>query len=80
MYYVYLIISISNPNQFYIGYTIDVERRLSVHNKGGSEHTSKYRPWKLVTYLGFPEKSTALKFEKYLKSQSGRAFVTKRFL
>lgn len=50
------------------------------HNSGGSIHTAKYRPWRLITYLGFQNKNTAIQFEKYLKSQSGRAFITKRFL
>ena len=80
MYYVYLIRSINYPEQIYIGYTTDLRERLVTHNNGGSVHTAKYKPWKLITYLGFADKAIALKFEKYLKSQSGRAFVKKRFL
>jgi hypothetical protein len=30
-------------------------------------------------YLSFSEQSKAKEFEKYLKSQSGRAFAKKRF-
>ena len=80
MYYVYLITSIKHPNQFYIGYTNDVQKRLITHNHGGSPHTAKYKPWKLAVYLYFASKERAVKFEKYLKSQSGRAFLNKRFL
>jgi putative endonuclease len=47
-------------------------------HEGGSPHTSKYRPWKLVAYFAFEEKSTAMAFEKYLKTGSGRAFAEKR--
>ena len=80
MYYVYLITSIKYPSQFYIGYTINIQKRLTTHNYGGSKHTAKYKPWKLIVYLSFANKAAAIKFEKYLKSQSGRAFVAKSFL
>ena len=52
MHYVYLIRSISNPNQTYIGLTDDLKSRLNKHNEGGSAHTSKYKPWKLAWYPG----------------------------
>ena len=50
------------------------------HNAGKSAHTSKYVPWKLNWYCGFPDKQIALDFEKYLKSHSGRAFAKKRLV
>jgi predicted GIY-YIG superfamily endonuclease len=52
--------------------------RLKTHNAGGASHTAKYKPWELVTCLRFSNKLSALKFEKYLKTQSGRAFAKKR--
>jgi predicted GIY-YIG superfamily endonuclease len=79
MYYVYLLNSIADPDQVYVGYTLNVSDRLRVHNAGGSIHTAKYKPWKLVLYMGFVERSVAMEFEKYLKTQSGRAFLLKRF-
>ncbi|HBP89083.1 MAG TPA: excinuclease ABC subunit C [Nitrospiraceae bacterium] len=78
MKYVYFIRSESHPNQSYIGITSDLKRRLAVHNSGGSFHTSKFMPWKLVTYMGFSDVSKALEFERYLKTGSGRAFAKKR--
>ena len=62
----------------YVGYTINLKQRLETHNSGGSVHTAQYKPWKLVMYLAFSEEQKAKKFEKYLKSQSGRAFAKKR--
>jgi predicted GIY-YIG superfamily endonuclease len=79
MYYVYLIKSVDHSNVLYIGYTTNLKQRLETHNSGGSIYTEKYRPWKLVMFLGFKEQSKAKEFEKYLKSQSGRAFAKKRF-
>jgi len=75
MYYVYLIQSESNPAQRYMGYTTDWEARLKVHNSGGSPHTSKYKPWKLIAYFAFEDQKRALDFERYLKSGSGKAFA-----
>lgn len=78
MHYVYLLRSISNPKQTYIGFTEDLKSRLSAHNHGQSPHTSKYKPWKLLTYIAFSERTKAIAFEKYLKSHSGKAFADKR--
>jgi predicted GIY-YIG superfamily endonuclease len=78
MYYVYLLRSIPNPDQTYIGFTENLKTRLAAHNNGQSHHTAKFKPWELITYLAFKNKSTAIAFEKYLKSHSGKAFAHKR--
>jgi len=80
MYYVYILQSKNYPAQNYIGQTDDIKQRLYVHNTGGSSHTAKYKPWKLVSSISFESKGKAIEFEKYLKSGSGRALVKKRFL
>lgn len=77
MTYVYLIQSISHPDQRYTGRTSDIKARLTKHNEGGSPHTSKYKPWKLITYVAFRDEGKAIAFEKYLKSGSGKAFANK---
>jgi predicted GIY-YIG superfamily endonuclease len=83
MYFVYVLESIPHPGRFYVGSAADVEYRLRRHNAGHAEsqsrHTSMYGPWKIVIQIGFPEKSKAIAFEKYLKSGSGRAFAKKHF-
>jgi len=78
MHYIYLIKSTSHPSQRYIGITSDLKNRLKAHNEGRSPHTSKYKPWVLITYLAFSEESKAVEFERYLKSGSGHAFANKR--
>ena len=78
-HHVYLIRSESDPSRFYKGYTQDVITRLTRHNRGEVSSTSKYRPWSLQTIISFDSKDKALKFEKYLKSHSGRAFSSKHF-
>jgi len=47
MNYVYILQSISDPEQFYTGLCTDVAARLSSHNAGQSPHTAKFRPWRL---------------------------------
>jgi len=78
-YYVYLIRSIKSPLIVYVGYTTNLKERLETHNSGGSIYTKKDRPWKLITCIAFADMHCAKQFERYLKSQSGRAFVKKRF-
>jgi predicted GIY-YIG superfamily endonuclease len=79
MHYVYLLRSISHPDQTYIGQTADLKARLRKHNEGGSPHTAKYKPWQLHSYHAFSDKHRAAEFETYLKSGSGRAFAQKHF-
>ncbi len=79
MHYVYLLISQSHPKEKYIGCTTNLKQRLLDHNHGHSPHTAKFIPWKLVAYFAFPESTTAMAFEKYLKSGSGRAFAKRHF-
>jgi len=78
MYYVYLLQSELVANQRYVGITSNLRKRLSDHNAGKSPHTSKYTPWKLVTYVAFSDRQKAEAFERYLKSGSGHAFARKR--
>ena len=78
MIYVYLIESLSGNGQRYVGMTSDLRRRLEEHDAGRSSHTSKFRPWRLVTYVAFSDRNKAETFEGYLKSGSGHAFANKR--
>jgi predicted GIY-YIG superfamily endonuclease len=78
MHYVYLLQSLSFVEQRYVGITSNLKRRLEEHNARKSPHTSKYAPWKLVTYIGFSDGRKAEDFERYLKSGSGHAFAKKR--
>ena len=78
-YYVYMLQSINCKKKYYVGVTNDLVRRFNEHNNGESTYTKLFKPWKLITYIGFNSKSKALEFEKYLKSHSGRAFAKKHF-
>ena len=79
MKYVYLLQSIPYQKEKHIGITSDLKDRLQVHNEGGSPHTSKFKPWKLVIYLAFSSEEKTREFEQYLKTGSGRAFAKRHF-
>jgi predicted GIY-YIG superfamily endonuclease len=55
-----------------------LESRLKSHNQKKCEHTSKFIPWRFKTAVAFADREKAVKFEKYLKTPSGRAFAKKR--
>ena len=78
VWYVYLLESDTVVGRRYIGVTRDLKRRLIEHNSRKSAHTSKFAPWRIVTYVAFSDKAKAASFERYLKSGSGHAFASKR--
>jgi predicted GIY-YIG superfamily endonuclease len=77
--FVYIIQSVKFPERYYSGITDNIEKRIIEHNSGKSPHTSKFVPWKLITYTAFADENKAFEFEVYLKSGSGRAFSSKHF-
>ncbi len=77
MKYVYILESLDSEH-FYVGIADDLPARLKKHNAGEVAHTSKYRPWRIKTYVAFSDERQAFAFEQYLKSGSGRAFANKR--
>lgn len=78
--FVYVLCSARDPARYYVGLTSDVRRRLAAHNQGRSTHTAPLRPWELVVALEFSNETSAVRFEKYLKTGSGRAFTKRHFV
>lgn len=78
MYYVYILRN-NITNRYYIGYTPDLRKRIKKHYSGKVKSTKSNLNYKLTFYCAFEERKEALKFERYLKSGSGVAFMKKRF-
>ncbi|PYR92406.1 MAG: hypothetical protein DMF84_12885 [Acidobacteria bacterium] len=76
---VYILRSDADPARHYIGITNDVRERLDWHNDGPCGHTVHHRPWSVVVSMEFRNERGAARFEKYLKSGSGRAFTKRHF-
>ena len=77
--FVYILRSESDPSRHYVGRTANVDDRLDWHNGGPSGYTVQHRPWAIVVSLEFPDERAAARFERYLKSGSGRAFARRHF-
>jgi len=77
--FVYILRSATDPNRHYVGLTGDVGERLYWHNNGPSGVTVHHRPWSLVVSIEFADARIAGRFERYLKTGSGRAFAKRHF-
>ncbi|NBX86708.1 MAG: GIY-YIG nuclease family protein [Proteobacteria bacterium] len=81
MFYVYFLISLTNPQKTYIGFTTNhPTERLSGHNAGDTAYTKKHKPWQLASYIAFQTEAQARRYEVYAKSGSGKAYINKHFL
>lgn len=77
--FVYILRSETHPHRHYVGLTSDLDHRLHRHNTALSGVTVRHRPWSLVVSLAFADATTASRFERYLKTGSGRAFAKRHF-
>lgn len=67
MYYVYVLESLSKPDELYVGSTIDLKGRFRLHNQGKVFSTKRYKPWKLIYYEAYETEDLARAREQKLK-------------
>ena len=77
MYFTYVLQS-EKDSKLYVGFTQDLELRITQHNDGQVQSTKSRRPLKLIYYEACIEQWDAVKREKYLKTHYGRLFIHKR--
>lgn len=77
MFYTYVLLS-EIDNQLYIGWTLDLNKRLSSHNQGDVPATKYRLPMKLIYYEACLFKELAIAREKQLKTGFGRAYLKRR--
>ncbi|MFA6322655.1 MAG: GIY-YIG nuclease family protein [Candidatus Buchananbacteria bacterium] len=77
MYYTYVLKS-EKDSKLYVGFSIDLKKRIKQHNKGLVSATKKRIPFKLIYYEACLDESDALKREKELKTGFGRAYLKRR--
>jgi putative endonuclease len=63
---------------YYIGYTSNLDRRIEEHNKGVSKSTAHRRPFELVYFEASKSSKDAMHREKYLKSTYGHRYLKNR--
>ena len=67
-HYVYMIKSIKYGKvKTYVGYTIDLKKRLYAHNSGKGAKSTRGRYWRIIFKKAYKNKSLALKAEYFLK-------------
>ena len=76
-YYVYVLLS-EKDNQFYTGYTSNINERKRCHDEGKVESTKNRRPLKLIYWEGCLNQQDATRREKYLKSGNGKIYLRNR--
>jgi len=77
MYYVYILIS-KKDNNFYIGMSDNLKRRMDEHQKGSVKSTKDRHPLVLLCYEAYGNKKEATLREGYLKSSDGKKDIRKR--
>lgn len=76
-YYVYVLLS-EKDNQFYTGYTSNLEERLKAHEEGKVKSTKDRRPFQLIYFEGCLNQQDATHREKYLKTTYGKRYIRNR--
>ena len=81
-HYVYMLISVNRVNLItYVGYSINPNKRLNLHNLGKGAKFTKGRKWKIIFKKKFNNKTEALKFEYFLKKNiKMRCNIKKRYI
>ena len=73
-YFVYILIS-QKDQLLYIGYSSNLEKRISDHNNGSVKSTACRRPLQLIFCEGYLYKEDALKREAYFKTTAGKKAI-----
>lgn len=71
MFYVYVLQSIKD-GRLYKGFTADLKNRLAEHNRDKVKSTNPFKPWKLIYYEAFIDKTDARREELFLKTGKGK--------
>ncbi|MBM3415426.1 MAG: GIY-YIG nuclease family protein [Bacteroidetes bacterium] len=71
---VYIIYSAS-ADEYYIGYTENLEERLYRHNNSGSKATKKANDWRVVYTETFELKSAVVIREYEIKKKKSRKYI-----
>jgi len=74
LFFVYIIYSL-RLDKYYVGYTIDIEKRLAEHNGGVSTFTSKAIDWELKWVKKFESREKAMNEERKIKAKKSRKYI-----
>ncbi|HEX2535432.1 MAG TPA: GIY-YIG nuclease family protein [Chitinophagaceae bacterium] len=72
--FVYVLFS-GSLNKYYCGCTEDVEKRITEHNSGKGNFTSKGIPWRLIKKLELASRPEAMQLERKIKKRGIKRFL-----
>ena len=73
-FHVYIIFS-KSLDKYYVGYSVDLVKRLAEHNTGISTFTAAAQDWELKYKESFNTRSLAMKREKEIKKNKSRKYI-----
>ena len=80
-YHVYMLISLSRKPVTYVGYTNNLKRRITLHNRSKGAKFTRGRKWKLIYTEKHSSKKEAISREYYIKkNRSIRNFLKKKYI
>tara|TARA_B100001179_G_C18295765_1_gene277324 strand:+ start:73 stop:339 length:267 start_codon:yes stop_codon:yes gene_type:complete len=81
-HFVYLIGSLKDSKKkTYVGYTTNLEKRLTLHNSGKGAKSTRGRTWHLLYYKKYNSKKKAMSEEYVLKkNKKKRKDIKSKFL
>ncbi len=73
-FFVYIVYS-QLLDKYYVGYTINLEKRITEHNTGISSYTAKASDWVLKYSESYPFREAAIAREKEIKNKKSRKYI-----
>jgi len=74
MYTVYILFS-KSLGRYYVGFTNDLDRRLSEHNRKKGKYTDMGIPWEVVYTEKYTTKLEAMERESFIKLKKSREYI-----
>jgi len=74
MFTLYILYS-ARLDRYYVGFTNDIERRLSEHNRLKGKYTDIGIPWVLIHSEVYRTKKEAMDRESFIKNKKSKQFI-----
>ena len=74
IFVVYIVYSAA-VDKYYVGYTVDIKKRLVEHNTGISTYTAKATDWELKFAREFMSRKEAMSEERRIKAKKSRKYI-----
>ena len=76
--FVYILFS-DKSSRYYVGQTIDIDKRLKKHNQGNVQSTRFGIPWRLVLQIEVSNRTEAIVLERKVKKRGAKRYIDNQF-